>query len=59
MPPIRGGHGEFHELARYEVRPEALDRCVAAIHEADANAAFPRMGGWDRIPAGAGPMLDG
>ena len=26
MTPIR-------QLARYEVRPEALDRCLAAIHE--------------------------
>jgi len=33
MTPIRGNPGEIHELARYEVRPEALDRCIAAIHE--------------------------
>ena len=33
MAPIRGNPGEIHELARYEVRPEALDRCIAAIHE--------------------------
>lgn len=25
--------GEIHELARYEIRPEALERCLAAIHE--------------------------
>jgi quinol monooxygenase YgiN len=30
---IRGGPGEIHELARYEVRPEALEQCLAAIHE--------------------------
>ncbi len=33
MTPIRGDAGEIHELARYEVRPDALDRCIAAIHE--------------------------
>ena len=33
MAPIQGNAGEIHELARYEVRPEALDRCLAAIHE--------------------------
>jgi quinol monooxygenase YgiN len=33
MNPIQGGPGEIHELARYEVRPESLDRCLAAIHE--------------------------
>ncbi len=30
---IRGNPGEIHELARYEVRPESLDACLAAIHE--------------------------
>lgn len=30
---IVGNPGEIHELARYEVRPEALDECLAAIHE--------------------------
>jgi quinol monooxygenase YgiN len=30
---IQGSTGEIHELARYEVRPEALDQCLAAIHE--------------------------
>ena len=30
---IRGNPGEIHELARYEVRPEALATCLAAIHE--------------------------
>jgi len=31
--PIEGGRAEIHELARYEVRPEALPQCLAAIHE--------------------------
>jgi quinol monooxygenase YgiN len=30
---IRGNAGEIHELARYEIRPDALDVCIAAIHE--------------------------
>jgi len=30
---IRGNPGEIHELERYEVRPEALETCLAAIHE--------------------------
>jgi hypothetical protein len=30
---IRGNPGEIHELARYEVRPEALKQCLAAIEE--------------------------
>ena len=33
MGPIRGNTGEIHELARYEVRPDALANCIAAIHE--------------------------
>ena len=33
MKPIQGHSGEIHELARYEVRPEALDEVIAAIHE--------------------------
>ncbi|HTS88710.1 MAG TPA: antibiotic biosynthesis monooxygenase family protein [Gemmatimonadales bacterium] len=33
MPYIQGSKGEIHELARYEVRPEALERCIAAMHE--------------------------
>ncbi|HVZ47544.1 MAG TPA: antibiotic biosynthesis monooxygenase family protein [Gemmatimonadaceae bacterium] len=33
MPAIAGNDGEIHELARYEVRPEALDEVLAAIHE--------------------------
>lgn len=33
MTAIQGKPGEIHELARYEVRPEALDACLAAIHE--------------------------
>jgi len=31
--PIQGDAGEIHEIARYEVRVEALDECLAAIHE--------------------------
>jgi quinol monooxygenase YgiN len=33
MTFISGKPGEIHELARYEVRPEALEKCLAAIHE--------------------------
>jgi quinol monooxygenase YgiN len=33
MNPIQGNPGEIHELARYEVKPEALEQCLAAIHE--------------------------
>ena len=33
MSYIRGNSGEIHELARYEVRPEALAQCLEAIHE--------------------------
>lgn len=33
MTSIEGNPGEIHELARYEVRPESLDICLAAIHE--------------------------
>ena len=33
MTDIPGEPGEIHELARYEVRPEALEPCLAAIHE--------------------------
>ena len=33
MMRILGNPGEIHELARYEVRPESLDVCLAAIHE--------------------------
>ena len=33
MAHIQGGAGEIRELARYEVRPEALAECLAAIHE--------------------------
>ena len=32
MAHIRGDSGEIHELARYEVRPESLAQCLAAIH---------------------------
>jgi len=30
---IQGNAEEIHELARYEVRPESLEECLAAIHE--------------------------
>ena len=33
MPPIQGNPGEIHELARYEIRPEALAQCLEAIYE--------------------------
>ncbi len=33
MTGILGSPGEIHELARYEVRPDALDDVIAAIHE--------------------------
>jgi len=33
MAPIQGNPGEIRELARYEVRAEALETCLAAIHE--------------------------
>ena len=33
MTGIHGNAGEIHELACYEVRPEALEQCLAAIHE--------------------------
>jgi len=33
MRHIQGNSGEIHELARYEVRPEALQEVLAAIHE--------------------------
>ena len=33
MTTIEGNTGEIHELARYEIRPEALEQCLAAIHE--------------------------
>jgi quinol monooxygenase YgiN len=33
MAPIQGSPSEIHELARYEVRPEALETCLAAIRE--------------------------
>jgi quinol monooxygenase YgiN len=31
--PIQGSAGEIRELAHYEVRPESLDTCLAAINE--------------------------
>lgn len=33
MAYIQGNPGEIHELARYEVHPEALDEVLQAIHE--------------------------
>jgi quinol monooxygenase YgiN len=33
MAYMQGNPGEIHELARYEVRPEALDAVLGAIHE--------------------------
>ncbi|HEY6807648.1 MAG TPA: antibiotic biosynthesis monooxygenase family protein, partial [Gemmatimonadales bacterium] len=33
MAHIQGNSSEIHELARYEVRPEKLAECLAAIHE--------------------------
>jgi quinol monooxygenase YgiN len=33
MTHIQGNPGEIHELARYEVRPDALEEVIAAIHE--------------------------
>lgn len=33
MTHIQGNAGEIHELAHYEVRPDALDEVIAAIHE--------------------------
>ena len=33
MSIIQGGPGEIHELARYEIRPDALEEVLAAIHE--------------------------
>jgi quinol monooxygenase YgiN len=33
MTYVQGNPGEIHELARYEIRPDALDDVIAAIHE--------------------------
>jgi len=33
MTHIEGSPGEIHELARYEVRAEALDEVISAIYE--------------------------
>ena len=33
MAHIQGNNSEIRELARYEVRPESLERCLSAIHE--------------------------
>jgi len=30
---IQGNPGEIRELARYEVRPESLEQCLAAMHD--------------------------
>jgi quinol monooxygenase YgiN len=28
-----GSDGKIRQIARYQVRPEALERCIAALHE--------------------------
>jgi quinol monooxygenase YgiN len=33
MAPIQDNTSEIRELARYEVRPDSLQQCLAAIHE--------------------------
>ena len=33
MASIQGNAGEIRELARYEVRPEALEKCLVAMRE--------------------------
>jgi quinol monooxygenase YgiN len=33
MPKPEAAGQEIRQLARYQVRPEALDHCLAAIHE--------------------------
>jgi len=33
MGHIQSSAGEIRELARYEIRPDALEQCLAAIHE--------------------------
>ena len=33
MAYIEGNASEIRELARYEIRPEALEECLSAIHE--------------------------
>ena len=33
MTHIQGNPGEIHELARYEVRADALEEVISAIHE--------------------------
>ena len=33
MEPIQGNPGEIRELARYEIRPDAIEEVLAAIHE--------------------------
>ena len=33
MAKLESQANEIRQLARYEVRPEALDRCLSAIHE--------------------------
>ena len=33
MTAIHGDSSEIHELASYEVRPDALEVCLTAIHE--------------------------
>lgn len=46
MTHLTGNPGQLPELARYEVRPEALDEVLRAIHpyrQIDANAHFRRV----------------
>lgn|SRR5256885_15840878 len=33
MPHVQGNAGEIRELARYEIRADAIDQCLAAIHD--------------------------
>lgn len=33
MAYVQGNPTEIHELARYEIRPDALEKCLAAMHE--------------------------
>lgn len=44
MTYIQGNPGEIHELARYEVRPDALDEVLAAIHDFVAYVRHNELG---------------